>query len=290
MIAIANPADQIDLDQAYSARGRIGEKFEKEYLPGFIIHSKAARENLPCRTDVHYGPHRDEICDVFPGERRGSPLMCFLHGGYWRAHTKDDMGFVATALQPAGATVMVNTYSLAPSVHIDVIVQQCRAFIVWAWRNAGFYNADPRRLYISGHSAGGQLVGMMLATDWEHNYGLPNDIIKGAVAVSGIFDMKPMSRAFTNEWLELEHDAIERNSPLRLEPKVRCPTIVAVGGADVPGFVSQTAAYVAYMRAKGQPIETIDLPGLDHVSAWNEIMKPERPLTRAVLRMMGLTD
>ncbi|MGH7004635.1 MAG: alpha/beta hydrolase [Alphaproteobacteria bacterium] len=285
---VVNPADQAELDKAYSARGPIGDKFEKEYLPGFTTYSQAARAKLPCRTDIHYGPHRDEVCDVFPAARPGAPLMCFLHGGYWRMLTKDENSYVATALQPAGATVMVNTYSLAPNVHIDVIVQQCRAFIAWAWRNAGFYNADPRRIYISGHSAGGQLVGMMLATDWERDYGLPNDIIKGAVAISGIFDMKPMSRAFTNEWLQIGPAAIERNSPLRLEPKVKCPTIVAVGGAEVPGFLSNSAAYAAYMKSKGQPVEIVDLPGMDHFGAWNEIMNPRAPLTKAVMKMMGL--
>ena len=288
MVEVANPADQTALDKAYSARTGIEEKFDKEYLPGFASLSEAARAKLPCRLDVQYGPHRDEVCDAFPAARPGAPLMCYLHGGYWRMLTKSENSFVATALQPAGATVMVNTYSLAPGVHIDVIVQQCRAFIAWAYRNAGFYNADPRRLYISGHSAGGQLVGMMLATDWERDYGLPNGIIKGAAAISGIFDMVPMARAFTNEWLQLGPAAIQRNSPLRLDVKVKCPTIVAVGGGEVPGFLTQSAAYVEYLRSKGQPVELVDLPGLDHFAAWNEVMDPKRPLTKAVLKMMGL--
>ena len=285
---VANPADQAELDKAYSARAPIGDKFEKVYLPGFTTFSQAARAKLPCRRDIHYGPHRDEVCDVFPAARPGAPLMLYLHGGYWRMLTKDENSFVATALQPAGATVMVNTYSLCPDVHLDVIVQQCRAFIAWAWKNAGFYNADPRRLYISGHSAGGQLVGMMLATDWERDYGLPEDVIKGAAAISGIFDLKPLSRAFTNEWLQIAPNAVARNSPLLLEPRSKCPVIVAVGGAEAVGFLTQTAAYKAYLKAKGVPVIEVDLPGMDHFAAWNEVMDPATPMTKAVLKMMGL--
>lgn len=285
---VINPVDRAELDKAYDARGSVGDRFEKVYLPGFTTTSQAARVTLPCRRDIHYGPHRDEVCDVFPAARPGAPLMLYFHGGYWRMLTKDENSFVATALQPAGATVMVNTYSLCPGVHLDVIVQQCRAFIAWAWRNAGFYNADPNRIFISGHSAGGHLAGMMLATDWERDYGLPRDAIKGAVAMSGLYDLAPLARAFTNEWLEIAPNAVARNSPLVLEPKVKCPVLVAVGGAEPAGFLSQTAAYKAHLKANGLPVIEVDLPGMDHFVAWNEVMNAKTPLARAVLALMGL--
>jgi arylformamidase len=283
-----NPADQAELDKAYSARAPIGDKFEKVYLPGFTTHSEAARKALPCRRDIHYGPHRDEVCDVFPAARPGAPLMLYIHGGYWRMLTKEENSWVATALQPAGATVMVNTYSLCPDVHLDIIVHQCRAFIAWAWRNAGFYNADPNRIYISGHSAGGHLVGMMLATDWERDWGLPKDVIKGAVAISGLYDMKPLARAFTNEWLQIAPNAVARNSPAKLDVKSKCPVIATVGGAEPIGFQSQTEIYKKHLKAKGVPVIEVDLPGMDHFAAWNEVMDPKTPLTKAVLKLMGL--
>jgi arylformamidase len=283
-----NPADQAELDRAYSARGPIGDKFEKVYLPGFTTFSEAARKTLPVRRDVAYGPHRDEVCDVFPAARPGAPLMLYLHGGYWRMLTKDENSFVATALQPAGATVMVNTYSLCPDVHLDIIVHQCRAFVAWAWKSAGFYNADPGRIFISGHSAGGHLVGMMLSTDWARDYGLPAGVIKGAVAISGLFDLVPLARAFTNEWLQIAPNAVARNSPAKLEPKSKCPVIVAVGAEESPGFLSQTEIYTKHLKAHGVPVIEVPLPGHDHFSAWNEVMDPSRPLTKAVLKMMGL--
>ena len=258
------------------------------YLPCFTTFSAAARKALPVRRDIHYGPHRDEVCDVFPAAMPGAPLMLYLHGGYWRMLTKEENSFVATALQPAGATVMVNTYSLCPDVHLDVIVHQCRAFVAWAWKNAGFYNADPNRIFVSGHSAGGHLVGMMLATDWERDWGLPKDVLKGAVAISGLYDLKPLARAFTNDWLQIAPNAVARNSPNFLEPKSTCPVIVAVGGAEPQGFLSQTAVYTAHLKAKGVPVIEVDLPGLDHFAAWNAVMDAERPLTKAVLKLMGL--
>jgi arylformamidase len=288
MNEVLQPADQALLDKAYNARGPIEEKFTNEYLPSFGKLSEAARKKLPCRRDVAYGPHRDEVCDIFPAARPGAPLHLFLHGGYWRMLTKNEAAFVALALQPAGATVMVNTYSLCPGVHLDVIVRQCQAFIAWAWRNAGFYNADANRLFISGHSAGGHLVGMMLATDWAADYGLPADVIKGATAVSGLYDLRPLTRAYIREWLQLSPEQTARNSPLQRLPVHPSPVILAVGGSEPEGFVSQTRAYRAMLQARGVPVTTVDLPGMDHFAAWNEIMNPEAPLTRAVLAQMGL--
>lgn len=288
MTEVSNPAGQAELDAAYDARGTAGAKFDSHYMPGFINNSRAVRERGPARCDVAFGPHRDEVCDVFPARLPGAPLHLYIHGGYWRMLTKAENSFVATALQPAGATVMVNTYSLCPGVHIDVIVRQCRAFIAWAWRNAGIYNADPNRLYISGHSAGGHLVGMMLATDWERDYGLPADVIKGAVAVSGIFDLRPLSRAFTNEWLQIAPLAAERNSPLLQPVKSKCPVIVAVGGGETVGFLTQTAAYKAHLEQNGNPVTEIPLPGMDHFGAWDEVMDAKTPLGAAVIKQMGL--
>jgi arylformamidase len=285
---VLQPAEQALLDKAYNARGPIEEKFTREYLPGFAALSESARKKLPCRRDVAYGPHRDEVCDIFPAARPGAPLHLFLHGGYWRMLTKNESGFVAHALQPAGATVMVNTYSLCPGVHLDVIVRQCQAFIVWAWRNAGFFNADPSRLFISGHSAGGHLVGMMLGTDFAAEYGLPKDIIKGATAVSGLYDLRPLTRAYIREWLQLSPEQTQRNSPLQRPPVHNCPVILAVGSSEPEGFLSQTRAYRAMLEARGVPVTTVDLPGMDHFAAWNEIMNPQAPLTRAVLAQMGL--
>ncbi len=289
MDSVLNPADQAMLDKAYNPRAPVSEIFEKVYLPGFSSASEHARKTLPCKRGIAFGPHRDEVCDVFPAKRAGAPLHLFIHGGYWRMLTKEENGFVATALNPAGATVMVNTYSLCPGAHIDVIVRQCRAFIAWAWRNAASFNGDPNRLYVSGHSAGGHLAGMMLSTDWAKDYGLPADVIKGATAVSGLYDIRPLARAFTRDWLHVNPLQAERNSPLLNPPPHKTPVILAVGGAEPEGFLSQTRAYKAMLESKGVPVTSVDLPGLDHFAAWNEIMNPSAPLTKAVLKQMGLS-
>ena len=88
------------------------------------------------------------------------------------------------------ATVVVN-YALCPKVTIDEIVRQARAAIAWTYKSAGSFGGDPERIYVAGHSAGGHLTGMLLLTNWEGDYALPKEFIKGACAISNLFNLAP---------------------------------------------------------------------------------------------------
>lgn len=287
--------DRAALDRAYNARAAVAD-FDA-YARGFTSNSAQTRQRLMLESDVPYGPHCDELLDVFfAGGTRpsaaassgGAPIHLFLHGGYWRLLTKDENSYVADVMAPAGACVMVNSYSLAPAVKLDVIVRQCQAAVAWAYRNGARFGGDPEKLYISGHSAGGQLVAMMLATDWEAEYGLPANIIKGAVCLSGLFDVRPLGRAFTNEWLELSPIEAVRNSPQQQPLRSQCPVLVAYGGAEPAGFIYQSHCYAEKLTAAGVDVALMERPGLDHFALCNELMDRDSPLTKAVLTQMGL--
>lgn len=278
--------DRQALHVAYNARESVAD-FDA-CIRGYVEESERTRAAIPGPRGVSYGPHRDQVLDIFPASEKNAPVHLFLHGGYWRALTKDEHSFTAGALNPGGACVMVNTYSLCPDVHLDVIVRQCRDAIAWIYNNAREHGGDPERIFISGHSAGGQLVGMMLATNWEGEYGLPAGIIKGATAISGIFDMRPMRLTFTQEWIDLTEAAAARNSPLLHLPSHPCPVIVAWGGDDPVGFDDQGRAYIEALEGHGALVHHIALPGHDHFAACSALVDPASPLTKAVLAQMGL--
>jgi autotransporter passenger strand-loop-strand repeat protein len=135
--------------------------------------------------DLSYGTHPGERLDIFPAQAAGAPVNIFVHGGYWHRLDKADFSFVARAFRPAGAATVVINYALMPSVDMDELVRQCRAAVAWTWLNAPSFGSDPDRLYVSGHSAGGHLTAMLLATDWA-SFGCPADVVKGGVAISGL--------------------------------------------------------------------------------------------------------
>jgi arylformamidase len=135
---------------------------------------------------------------------------------------------------------VVTNYALCPAVTIDEVVRQTRAAVAWAYRNARSFGGDPERLHVAGHSAGGHLVAMVLATDWPGDYGLPADIIKGATAISGLFDLAPFPYTFLQPKVQLTWDQVRRNSPILHLPATAPPLLVAYGEDETAEFKRQS--------------------------------------------------
>jgi hypothetical protein len=175
--------DQAALDREYNNSGKVANA--AEYLARYPAESARARETLPVRLDLRYGPRAGETLDVFLPEGHGPwPVHVFVHGGYWRSLDKQDFSFAARGLQPAGVLVAVINYALVPTVDMDELVRQVRASVAWLHRNAAALGGDPARLTVSGHSAGGHLVAMLMATDWDRFAALPPDVVKAGSTTS----------------------------------------------------------------------------------------------------------
>ena len=129
--------------------------------------SALARSQLRGQLDVRYGEQPGEALDVFAARQPNSPVLVFIHGGYWRALDKSDVSFVAPAFVDAGAMVVVPNYALCPAVTIETIALQLTRALAWAWRHAAEHGGDPQRIAVAGHSAGGHLAAMMLSCRWK---------------------------------------------------------------------------------------------------------------------------
>ena len=258
-----------------------------ERLAASAAASAASRARLDCVCDVRYGPGENETLDIFPSAHPGTPVQLFIHGGYWRAMDKSDYSFIADVFQPAGATTVVINYDLCPSVTLDTIVTQSNRSIAWTFRNIAEYGGDPDRLYVSGNSAGGHLAAMALAHDWEAD-GLPADIIKGAVPITGVMDCEPLLDITVNEEVRLAPEAARRLSPLRNPPRRALPLLVAVGGAEPELWIKMSADYAALCREHGIECDYLEMPDHDHFDISRAVGDPESPLAHAMLRMMGL--
>ncbi len=274
------------LDKAYNARATVPD-FEAE-LRRFRDNTRRVKKALGGEFNVAYGEGEGQVLDLYPAKAKGAPVHLFIHGGYWRALTKDDCGFVAEALVPAGATVVVNSYGLAPAVSLDEIVRQCRECLAWVHANAAEFGADPDRIYLSGHSAGGHLVGMLLAPGWHRGHGLPADAVKGACGISGIYDLRPIRRSYVNEWLALSEDDARRLSPLFQLPDASCPVIVTWAEKDPSAFAKQGLAYADALAAKGIDCRHFEVAGHNHFTIVEELGRTASPLFQAVRSQMGL--
>src|SRR4051794_29751792 len=67
--------------------------------------SIAVRERIAHRRNERYGPGPLQLIDLFPAHAPGSPIFVFIHGGYWRALSKDHFSYIVEPLLDAGAAV-----------------------------------------------------------------------------------------------------------------------------------------------------------------------------------------
>lgn len=281
--------DQATLDREYSARDTVPDigPFIREYAE----RSEEARRTLECRLDVSYGNTPEEVVDIFPAKsvgRKGAPVLIFIHGGYWRMLSQKDSAFMAPCMTGLGIAVVTVNYALAPGVSLDEIVRQCRAAVAWTWRNARSFGGDPDRMVICGSSAGGHLTGMMLSGGWHEDFGIPPDLFRGAVPLSGLFDLEPIRLSNVNEWAKLDVESAHRNSPIHHLPDDGCPLIVSYGDSETSEFKRQSEAFAAAWAGRGWPATCFEHDGRNHFDIVFELCEQKSRLTRAICDMAGI--
>jgi arylformamidase len=251
--------------------------------------SQQARKKLKSYLDVAYGDTPRQVMDIFPAGKPNAPVLLYFHGGYWRSGSKDQNCHFAELFVKAGATVAVVEYDLCPQVTVTDIVRQARASVAWAYKNISDYGGDPSKIYISGLSACGHLVAMALAHDWEKE-GLPRDLIKGATAISGVYDLEAVLHIDVNQEIRLTPESARENSPLLHPPLPYAPLIVAAGGAEPRGWQEQSENLFALCKERGLRCEYIEIPGAQHYSIGLQLADSQSPLTRAMFKQMALSS
>lgn len=280
--------DQAELDAQYDNRARVPEALE--FIARWSDMSAAVRARRPAHLDVAYGPDPAERLDIFPAAVPGAPLHLFFHGGYWKMLGKNDFAFLADAFVPAGVCLAVVNYGLCPTVTLTELVRQCRAATEFCYRHAGDWRADGGRLTVSGHSAGGHLVALMLATHWpSFGRGLVTDLVKGGIAMSGLYDLEPIRLCALNGKLGLDADEAAALSPIHGVPASAGKLVLAVGADESQEFQCQQADFARAWRAAGLVAHVVNMAGHNHFSILDAFAHAASPLHRAALEVIGVS-
>ena len=280
--------DRAALDAEYDNRAKVAGV--EDYIARWKTRSAEARSNLDCSLDLAYGSSTAETLDIFPSNTPGkSPINIFYHGGYWRALHKDDFSYVAYCVQEAGAITVVVNYALVPEVSFDELVRQCRAALAWVWNNADRFGGDRKKIFVSGHSAGGHLVAMMMATDWPtFDSRLPIQPICGGCGISGLYDLEPIRLCFLNEDLQLSEENAARNSPMKQQRTCLSPLLLPVGANEGPEYLRQSNELAEAWFRSGETPKVLVMPGHNHFSIAAQLDDSESELSRAIQHQMGL--
>jgi acetyl esterase/lipase len=236
--------------------------------------ARAYTEDLIRRIDpsagenYFYGADPYQSIALFKPQRPNGIVLGFMHGGGWTNGYKEMMGYMAPAFTPAGFLFASIGYRLAPLHCWPACFDDCAAAIAWLAKNAAAYGGNPARIFVGGRSAGGHLASLLaVRRDWQGNYGLSRDVVRGCIAVSGTYLFGEGS-GLTNRPRFLGPPASANEipaSPLHNIQGTPPPLLMAWGERDFPHLIGQAADMTAALRAAGGTVETMELSGCDHL-------------------------
>lgn len=253
--------------------------------------SARVRATIPCQCDIPYGEADIQKLDIYaPDGVSGAPVLIDLHGGGWTAGSKNARAFPAEAIVPNGIVWVPIDYGLAPDFGMDAIVDHVRQAIAWVFNNIAEYGGDPNKIFVSGNSAGGHLTGTCLIAGWTADYGIPEDVIKGACAMSGVFDLDCLVHAAEgpNDAIKMDLDTAKRHSPLFHIPENSPPLIVAFGEPELPEFRRQSEEFATAWMGAGHDVRLIEVPDAHHFAMSREFADTDSELHRAMMAMIGV--
>jgi len=278
--------DPAAINLAYNPRAQIANF--QEYFDRGETRSREALAKVEGYLDVPYGPHEKQKMDIFRARGASKAVLMFIHGGYWRVLDKRPFNFLAPELTRAGVTFANINYGLCPAVSLEELVRHVLQAGAWLYRNASNFGGNPHRLYVAGHSAGGHLTALLLAALWPvFARDLPKKVFQGGLAISGVFDLRPLAgAAFLKPEVNFDLAIARRCSPIDMPPATDARLWTAVGGDEQQGFIEQNARMgKAWKSVLGGDIA---MPGDNHFSVIEKLADPSSPLFKGALRMMGI--
>ena len=277
---------QEELDRQYEHRSIVPDS--DDFIARNDADSAQIRAEAKGQYDVPYGSDPDQLLDIYPAKADGlSPMVVFFHGGRWSRGDKTSNIESLVTYNATGVTFVSVGFTLIPNINMNGLVGQCRDAIAWLWHNAHSFGSDLNRLFIMGKSSGGHLGGTMVTTDWEAERGVPADVIKGGLLVSGMYDLEPVRLSFRNGFLGLDEEATLRNSPIHHIPDNGCPLVVGYGSAETDEFQRQSRGFAAAWSERGMPCELVEMEGRHHFSIDADLNDLNGNLVTPFLKLIG---
>lgn len=260
----------MDLEAEYNNRRRVPG--HPAVIAGWQRDAAAYRDTAGGERGLAYAPGERARLDMFPprrGDDPDTPVLLFIHGGYWQGLSGAFFSHMAAGANDLGLTMAVPSYDLCPAVALADIVEQLQRCCAFLWHRLG------RRLVACGHSAGGHLTAAMLQTDWPAlDPALPDDLVPAGLPISGVFELEPLIPTSINEALGLDAETARALSPA-LWPVPTGRRLVAWVGAEESGeFRRQTRDIARLYQDSGAAARAVELEGADHFTVVAPLADP----------------
>lgn len=228
---------------------KVSDYVTKKDIPYSASSDSYARER--CKLDVYY-----------PKDKTDCPVVVWFHGGGLTGGNKD----FPYRLKEKGIVLVAANYRLLPRVPVDSAINDAAEAVAWAFRHAKEYGGSPRKIYVSGHSAGGYLTAMVgLDRKWLRRFGVEADSIAALVPFSGQmishFSYRDMHGIGPLQPL------VDRYAPLYHVRKDASPIYLITGDREMElyGRYEENAYMARMLRLSGHPnVKLYEIGGHDH--------------------------
>lgn len=225
--------------------------------------------NILYRTEVNPddslksdAPERCRLDLYVPADRKDFPTIVWFHGGGLTKGNKS----IPEALKNQGFAIVAPNYRLSPSAKSPEYIEDAAAAVAWTIRNIESYGGSKKRIFVSGHSAGGYLAAMVgLDRRWLQVHDLNADDLAGIIPFSG--------HAITHFTIRAERGIpdhqpiVDDLAPLYHVRRDASPMLLITGDREreLLGRYEETAYFWRMLMVAGHPdVQLIELKGYDH--------------------------
>jgi acetyl esterase/lipase len=164
--------------------------------PVAVLNSLAPRAGVAQVADLSYADGPRHGLDVYAPDpvRPGAPIVVFFYGGGWQDGERGMYRFVGAALAAQGVVTVIPDYRVYPAARFPDFIEDGAQAVAWARAHGPSYGGDPARLFLMGHSAGGQIATLLsLDRSWLAAVGMdPAHDIAGTIGLAGPYDFLPL--------------------------------------------------------------------------------------------------
>jgi acetyl esterase/lipase len=232
--------------------------------------------------NIAYGAGPQQRLDVFVPDQvpaKPRPLVVFWHGGRWTSGDKADYRFVGAALTELGYVAVLPNYRHYPAVKMPGFMNDAASAALWAAAHATRYGADPKRLYLMGHSAGAHMAALVtldpryFAAAMPATQAMPP--IAGVIGLSGPYDFLPLREADVQDMFGPPQKYPD-SQPINFARLDAPPMLLVHGLEDQTVWPKNSVNLAAALRARGAPVTLKLYPKLVHGDTAAALSLPAR--------------
>ncbi len=261
-----------------------------------VLNALTPSSTFTKTSSIAYGADPRQTLDVYRPIQAApnAPVVVFFYGGSWNSGAKGDYDFVGEALASRGIVVVIADYRLYPQVRYPLFLQDNAQAVAWTYQHIADYGADPKQLYLMGHSSGAYNASMLaLDARWLGEVNMSPSMLKGWIGLAGPYDFLPIDNPDVKPVFFFP-DSPPDSQPINHVSHGAPPTLLVASASDtLVNPTRNTGGLAKKLRTAGVPVEEFYFTKTSHATLVASISRPLRwlaPVLDRVTAFIQATD